>query len=107
MSIDQIIEQKISEQVSLALDARFDELSQVICNKLSTPKFEDWGRYLSPRQAMIYTGYSSINGFNDMCTMKGISTSRINARVLRYDRYDLDKINVAKAVKAYSKSLKS
>ena len=106
MNIDQLIEQKISEQVSLAFEARLNEFSQVICDKLSTPKFEEWGRYLSPKQAMTYTGYSSINGFNEMCNMKGISASRVNARVLRYDRYDLDKINVNNALKDYFEKLK-
>jgi hypothetical protein len=106
MSFDQLIEQKIKEHIMIALSSHLDEIIDRIACKLSAPEHEAWGRYLSPKQAMLYTGFRSQNGFKEMCRVKGIEPIKVNQRVLRYDREELDRINIQEQVESYIESLK-
>lgn len=101
MTLDQIIEHKISEAIEATIESKIEQISERVSKHLTRPHYHEWGRYLSPMQARIYVGVKSTNGLKEFCRNKGIKSIRINNRVIRYDRNDLDKINVRNVIKDY------
>lgn len=105
MTIDQHIQKMITKEVTIALQHHLVQITERLSSELTKNEYQKWGRYLTPDQAMKYCGFRSRNGFLEMCSIRGIESIKINQRVIRYDRYELDKINVSQKIEEYLNNL--
>ena len=106
MHIDKIIEDKIQNAVSNEINDQLDRFLQEYLNHLPKPEYESWGRYLTLKQAMIYTGYSSKGGLDAFLKKHNIKKIKNSPKDVKIDREDIDDAMIAQQVASYKKQLK-
>jgi len=105
MDFNKLIQDQIQ---TAALNAVTDILPSAmndILQQLNKPEYTTWGRYLNRKQTCKYLGIRSANGLKSFLSKKGIKPID-NQTPIRYDRYELDKINSSTALKNYLTQIK-
>lgn len=105
MNINEIIRDQVKEEVALAIKGSISELEDTLLDSLHKPEYQGWGRFFDTTQAKKYLGCRSVNGMKSLLKRFGIQGSKVNSKVVKYDREQLDKVNVNQAIEEYKKSL--
>ena len=105
LDISSIFNQYIKEEVHRQVSASLPTLAEEIVNRVSKPEYTSWGRYLNPKQAMKYLGCKSHNGLKSLLRRHNISGTKSNSKSVKYDRQELDKVNINMVIEDYKKTL--
>lgn len=105
LNIESLIKNRIKEEVQHQICALLPTLAEEIVNRVSKPEYTSWGRYLNPKQAMKYLGCKSHNGLKSLLRRHNISGTKSNSKSVKYDRQELDKVNINMVIEDYKKTL--
>lgn len=105
MDINLALEEFIDQRAHFVFCSRLNELEERICSSISKPDYQSFGKFLTPTQAANYVGCKSVNGMKSLIQPFGIKPIKCNSKAVRYDRDDLNKVNVSIAFDDYKKSL--
>ena len=98
------IEEIIRSQVEALVNEKLDSFHKTLCNAISKPEYQKWGRFLTPQQAAAYVGCRSVNGMKSLIEPLGIQPNKFSSKTVRYDREELNQVNIKIATENFKKS---
>ena len=98
------LKELIRSQVDALVIEKLDSFQETFCNAISKPEYQKWGRFLTPQQAAAYVGCKSVNGMKSLIEPLGIQPTKVNSKTVRYDREELNKVNVSIDIENFKKS---
>lgn len=104
-SLEDHIQEFIEQTARRVFESYLNNYEDFFTTRKPNPEFESWGRYLTIKQAMVYTGYSSKNGLYSFLNKFQIQLIKNSSKDVKIDRYEIDQAMNKKIIMEYKKQL--